>query len=89
MNHYIIPEALLAGVVSYLEARPYKEVAPAVDALRKLPQYNETPKAWNALAQCIRSGQIEDEDVPGLLEADPEFADWYKKTILEASPNAS
>lgn len=33
---------------------------------------------FEALAACIRTGQIPQEDVPKLLEANPEFAEWYK-----------
>lgn len=81
MNQYLISEALLSGVITYLEARPYKEVAPAVDALRQLPQHVESdPKAWQALAECIRSGQVPQEEVPRIMEADPAFAAWYMAT---------
>lgn len=41
MPNYLIPEQLLAAVITYLEGRPYKEVAPAVAALRGLPQHVE------------------------------------------------
>lgn len=37
-------------------------------------------RAYELLAQCIKSGQVEQEDIPGLLDADPDFKEWYENT---------
>jgi len=34
--NYLIPQELLTGVLQYLAARPYAEVAQAIEALRQL-----------------------------------------------------
>ena len=79
MFNYLIPQNLREAVIAYLEARPYKEVAPAVAALRQCPQHVEDiPKAWEVLARCIRSGQIPTDEVPSMLEQDKAFADWFQ-----------
>lgn len=43
------------------------------------PQRYDEPKHWPALAECIRSGQVPDEDVPQIMRASPDFAIWYAK----------
>lgn len=35
-------------------------------------------RTYELLAQCIRSGQIPEECVPGLLKEDSAFAAWYQ-----------
>lgn len=42
-------------------------------------------KDYQALADCIRSGQVNQEDVPALFEADPAFAEWYKAKYMRPS----
>lgn len=37
-KHYVIPHSLVAGLLSYLQTRPYQEVAQAIPALMKLPE---------------------------------------------------
>lgn len=34
-------------------------------------------RIYELLAQCIKSGQILQEEVPKLLEADADFKEWY------------
>jgi hypothetical protein len=36
MENYLIPASLLQEVLTYLSMRPYREVAPAMEALRQL-----------------------------------------------------
>jgi hypothetical protein len=35
--------------------------------------------SWEALEQCILSGQVPQEDVPQLVASVPGFADWRQK----------
>jgi hypothetical protein len=80
MVNYLIPEQLLDSVIRYLEARPYKEVAPAVAALRELPQHVDSiPPAWELLAQCIRSGQVSEDRVFKIMDEDKPFAEWFNQ----------
>ena len=37
-------------------------------------------KAYQTLAECIRSDQLSARQVQAELEADPEFKKWYLKT---------
>jgi hypothetical protein len=43
-TQFLIPEALLKAMMAYLAARPYQEVAQAMQALQNLPRY-EPPSA--------------------------------------------
>lgn len=36
-------------------------------------------KAYSLLEQCIKSGQVPQEEVPKLLDKDPEFKEWYEQ----------
>ena len=37
---------------------------------------------WQLLADCIRSGQVEDRELQEELRLDPEFQKWYMKKYL-------
>lgn len=39
-------------------------------------------QSYRCLAEVIRSGQLPQEAVPGLLEQNPDFARWYKENRL-------
>jgi hypothetical protein len=39
-------------------------------------------KAYQTLAECIRSDQLSAKQVVLEMEADPEFKEWYKKKYL-------
>jgi hypothetical protein len=75
MTHRLIGEELYQGIGKYLMQRPYHEVA---QAMPDLAQARSVLSLFEALAACIRTGQVPQEDVPKLLEANPEFAAWYK-----------
>ena len=75
MTHRLISEELYQGIARYLVTRPYQEVAQAMPALG---QAKSALPLFEALAACIRTGQVPQEDVPKLLAANPEFAEWYK-----------
>ena len=34
---------------------------------------------FQLLAECIRTGQVPDEDVPKIMNENSEFAKWYKQ----------
>ena len=36
-------------------------------------------KKWQLLADCIRSGQVEDRELQEEFRLDPEFKKWYMK----------
>lgn len=42
---------------------------------------NITPDLFQTYLELIRSGQIPQEDVPKLLQENPEFAKWYRERI--------
>lgn len=75
MTHRLISEDLYQGIVKYLATRPYQEVAPAIPALGQL---KSVLPLFYLISVCIKAGQIPENDVPKLLEASPEFAEWHK-----------
>jgi hypothetical protein len=47
------------------------------------------PRQYELYARCIRTGQVDQSDVPALLAENPDFAEWYAGQIgraVEAVP---
>lgn len=42
-KHYVIPHSLVAGLLAYLQTRPYQEVAQAIPALMRLEEVKAKP----------------------------------------------
>lgn len=72
----LVNEELMSAVMTYLQERPFKEVASGCLGLIQAPN---TEQLYTMLATCIRTGQVPDEDVPKILASDPAFAQFYNE----------
>ncbi len=43
------------------------------------------PDKYELYLQVIRTGQMPDQDVPKVLEENPDFAKWYRERITPKS----
>lgn len=75
----IINDKLFTDTLNYLATRPYSEVATGITGLMQSPEAPNNEKIFEALASCIRSGQVPDEDVPKIMAENPDFAAWYRE----------
>ena len=48
------------------------------DDFLKVKKFTKEEK-WQLLADCIRSGQVEDRELQEEFRLDPEFKKWYMK----------
>ena len=83
----IVNDKLFSDTMEYLAGRPYSEVAGGIANLTQAP---DSAKLFAELAACIRTGQVPQEAVPRMLDADPAFAEFYKaltERLAETSPD--